>query len=200
MFLTLPVTILAHVGDEKPSANFGEYKVTLDFEGSAKAGENLLHVQIVNGTGAPVKGALVEVSAKQVEKMHYHQANAGSGNHAMGGMDGMSPSADPAKSMPGMHSMGSTPATVPAITIHGMGDDDYVGVITFASAGHWSLKTHVMFGDQMFMADLPVEVGVGGFPPATILALFIALNALIIGVAAKTKPPLVSAEHTVKPL
>ena len=93
-------------------------------------------------------------------------------------------------SMEGMSSISPTPATVPASDIEG----DYVGVIRFASAGHWTLNTHFSINGQTLNADFPVDVASGPSSFAlTVLAAFAGLNAFIIWAASFTKRTPVTA-------
>ena len=93
-------------------------------------------------------------------------------------------------SMEGMRSISPTSATVPANDIEG----DYVGVIRFATAGHWTLNPHFSINGQTLNADFPVDVASGSSSFAlTVLAAFAGLNAFIIWVASFTKPAPVAA-------
>ncbi len=63
----LPGTALAHGEGEKAIVKVGGYRVSLFFPESAKAGENPLHVQIMDEMGKPVTGARVDISAMPIE-------------------------------------------------------------------------------------------------------------------------------------
>ena len=204
LFLLLPNMVLAHGGDERTRILIGEYLLTPVFAKPPKTGDNFLYMQIVNGTGKPVSGAQVEISAKPVENNNPHQGNMTGGADMMNNMGDM-------QGMHAMHGMSPNPTTAPVHDMSSMGgmdaapaqtpfnelppsSGDYFGVITFSAPGHWKLNTHFTINGQMFNTDFPVDVGDRSSSFAiTALAAFIGLNALIIWIASFTKRNPVSA-------
>ena len=198
LFLLLPNRVLAHGGDERTRIMIGEYLLTPVFAKPPKTGDNFVYMQIVNGTGKPVSGAQVEISAKPVENTNPHQENVANGADMMNTMADM-------QGMHAMHGMGSSPTTAPIHDMSSMSgmdtattqapfnelppsSGDYFGVITFSAPGHWKLNTHFTINGQMFNTDFPVDVGDPSSSFAiTALAAFIGLNALIIWIASFTK-------------
>ncbi|MCX7114145.1 MAG: hypothetical protein NTX45_29555 [Proteobacteria bacterium] len=198
--LMLPGTVLAH-GEGGGTVIIGGYQVSLVFTEPVKAGQNLFHVQILDGMGMPVRGAQVIISAKPAESAQPHQGSM-AGMAGMAGMEGMAStegSAQEMGGMGGMHGMSHGPAAVPVRVTANETDAEYSGVIAFSAAGHWMANTHAIVNGQMLMADFPVDVEHASSAHAfAILVAFIALNAFIIWLASFTKRKSVLPEPTVE--
>ena len=209
LVLMLPGAALASGNaDEGTTVKVGGYQVSLGFSEAAKAGENPVHVQILDGMGMPVSGAQVEISAMPVEDTQQHQQAMQNGAPAMGGMPGMdAATATPAAAgMAGMSGMGkaSTPAgaatlepvaSVETVTAALQPADmagEYAGVILFPAAGHWMLNVHLSLNGQALDAGFPLDVA-GNSAGMVILGSFAGLNVVLIGAAAVTKRKPVSA-------
>jgi hypothetical protein len=185
----LPGTALAH-GGGGGTVIIGGYQVTLAFTEPARAGENLFHVQILDGMGMPTKGAQVIISAVTAESAQTHQGS-------MEGMKGMDSSTHKMGGMSGMHGMSQASSAI-RVTANET-EREYVGVIVLSAAGHWMVNTHVIINGQMLMADFPVEVEGGSSSYAiAILATFAGLNAFIIWAASFTKRKSVLPKPTVE--
>jgi len=209
LILVLPGTVLAH-GEGGGTVIIGGYQVSLVFTDPVKVGQNLFHVQILDGMGMPVRGAQVIVSAKPAESAQPHpggmagmEGMAGMGGMAgMEGMEGMASTEGGAQAMGGMggmHGMSHGPAAVPVRVTANETDAEYSGVIAFSATGHWMVNTHAIVNGQMLMADFPAEVEYtsSGYAFA-ILVAFIGLNAFIIWLASFTKRKSVLPEPTVE--
>ncbi len=195
--LMLPGTALAH-GGGGGTVIIGGYQVTLAFTEPARAGENLFHVQILDGMGMPSRGAQVIISAVSAESAQPHQGSM-EGMADMEGMAGMKGSANEMGGTGGMHGMSHAPVAVPVRVSANETEGGYVGVIAFSAAGHWLVNTHVSINDQMLMADFPLAVESGSSSYAfAILAAFIGLNAFIIWLASLTKRKPVLPKPTVE--
>ena len=182
LMLPLPGKALAHGTGEIVTVMTGGYRVSLDFEEPAKVGGNSVHVKILDGTGAPVSDAKLEVSAIPVKDTQQQQG-----------------SMESAAAMGGMHDMGgmANMATVPKVALSNelyRKTGDYFGVVAFPASGHWMLSAHLIIDGQMFMADFPAEIAGDYSASFAILAGFAGLNALIIWAAAQTKRKAVFAE------
>jgi hypothetical protein len=187
----LPGTALAH-GGGGGTAIIGGYQVTLAFTEPARAGENLFHVQILDGMGMPSRGAQVIISAVSAEGAQPHQGSM-EGMAGMEGMAEMKGSANEISGTDGRHGMSHAPAAVPVRVSANEAEGEYVGAIAFSAAGHWLVNTHVSINGQMLMVDFPLEVEGGSSDYAiAILVTFAGLNAVIIWAAsfAKRKPVL----------
>ncbi len=188
----LPGTALAH-GESGGTLIIGGYQVSLGFTEPAKAGQNLFHVQLLDGMGLPAKGARVTLSARPAVSAQPAQGSM----EGMEGMHSMGSSANTMSGMGGMHGMSHGPAAVPVQVTANETDTEYSGVITFSAPGHWTLNTHATVNDQMLMADFPVDVAGGSSAYAlTALTGFIGLNALIIWAASITKRKPFAAQPT----
>ena len=198
IFLPLPMlpgTALAH-GESGGTLIIGGYQVSLGFTEPAKAGQNLFHVQLLDGMGLPAKGAQVTLSARPAASAQPAQGSM-EGMAGMEGMTSMGGSANTMGGMGGMHGMSHGPAAVPVQVNANETDTEYSGVITFSAPGHWTLITHATVNGQMLMADFPVDVAGGSSAYAlTVLTRFIGLNALIIWAASITKRKPFAAQPT----
>ena len=83
LILVLPGTTLANGVPEGTKVTIDGYQVGLIFAEQVKAGDNSLHVQILDEKGLPVSGARVEISAMPVKDTQNHQKNMDSGAHTM---------------------------------------------------------------------------------------------------------------------
>ena len=203
LILVLPGTVLAH-GEGGGTVIIGGYQVSLVFTDPVKVGQNLFHVQILDGMGMPVRGAQVIVSAKPAESAQPHQGSM-AGMEGMEGMEGMAGmastegSAQKMGGMGGMHGMSHGPVAVPVRVTANETDAEYSGVIAFSAAGHWMVNTHAIVNGQMLMADFPAEIEYASSGYAfAILVAFIGLNAFIIWLASFTKRKSVLPEPTVE--
>jgi hypothetical protein len=192
--LILQGTTLAIGISDGTTVTIDGYQVGLIFAEQAKAGDNSLHVQILDKKGLPVSGARVEISAMPVKDTQNHQKNMDSGAHTMDGMEGMShsPATAPVHDMSSMGGLEATPTQVLSNEQFRKAGD-YFGIITFSAAGHWMLNTHFSINGQALDADFPVNVVASHSASFGILAGFVGLNALIIWAASVTRRNLVSA-------
>ena len=197
LILIRPVTTLANGASEGTKITIDGYQVGLIFAEQVKAGDNSLHVQILDEKGLPVSAARVEISAMPVKDTQNHQKNMDSGAHTMDGMDGMegmshSPATAPVHDMSSMGDLEATPTLVLSNEQFRKAGD-YFGIITFSAAGPWILNTHFSINGQALDADFPVNVVANHSASFGILAGFVSLNTLIIWAASVTRRKLVSA-------
>lgn len=194
LIMMLPGTALANSANEGTTVTIDEYQVSLVFAEPVKAGENPLHVQILDGMGVPVNGTRVEISAMPVGTQ---QEDMKSSEHMMDGMKGMQGMSHSLATAPvhDMASMGGLDAT-PTLVLSNeqfRKTGDYFGIITFSAPGHWTLNTRFSINGQTLDANFPVNVVASHSASFAILAGFAGLNALLIWAASVTRRTPVSA-------
>lgn len=181
LVLTLPSTTLAESGGDEKIVIVSGYQISLLFAESLTAGENPVHIQILDKrTGLPVKGAEAAIRTMLMIDPA----------HAMSGMQGMS------HNMGSMGGMNNAPVVTTPNQQPGM-EGDYIGILTFPTDGRWMLTTRLNINDQMFTAIFHVNVARSS-ASLIILLGFIALNAIIIYIASVTHRKPISAIPTGK--
>jgi hypothetical protein len=200
--LALPVGVLADSdeGENEFTQTVNGYRVTVSFEKPASVGENPIHIQLFDANNMPVSGAVLEVSVSEAELEHGHtQPEADTAAHdEMQGMPGME--------MPGMDMSGASehPAenpvdehsTMDMTTLEaGHESGEYAGEVTFDQAGECVLKVHLTVQGQLTQVDFPLSV-TQSHNGSSILAVFFAINVVIVGAALVMKSKSVSVKNT----
>lgn len=209
--LAWPGQAPGHGGDETIQAMLGPYRISLLFAEPVTTGANAVQVRVQDQSSWPVKVDRVILTTKPAAAPspdHHMAGMAHSGGQNMAGMDhsnmaGMDHTGMPGMNhdgMPGMtgekaamggmqHGMGHTktarPVLMTATGAPGM-EGGYRGEIAFANAGPWLVDAQIILDGQSLNAALPVSV-LDRPPPYGIIAGFIALNALIIWMASRTR-------------
>ena len=209
--LIFPRTAFASEEVEVYEAEVNGYHVSLGFIAEIKAGENEVHVQILDQEGLPVDSTEVEIMTMRMEE-DAHGENESHGaseteqtseHNNMPGME-MQPTYEPVEpsnghdNMPGMnvetepatestHSMETDSHQGSTILLeHHMEDSEYKGVLNFDKSGEWNVVVHFTVGGELLEVDFPVTV-VGAMSRYGVLAGIFGLNVAIISAAAIAK-------------
>lgn len=181
LFLLPPTIAFAHgeIGGMVMEVN--GYHVRLILPDVVRMGENQFQVLINGVDGAPVSGAVVEAAAQPVSGQPSHSHNPAPEATAddMAGMPGMD-MPTPASSMDSMDGHAAETVKLTAAPQAGL----YQGSISFPKDGAWALTIHLMIGSEMLNVQFPLDVAYATPAAYGIIAVFLALNVLIIGSAA----------------
>jgi len=198
--LVFPASVLADGGGEG-SVEFSQtidgYKVTLIFEEPPVVGENPVHVQVVDETGLPVAGAVVEVSMVARKPEHKEPSPSAhgdapkkpapavsTGHGAMSDKD--APVVAPTEAQPDSHDdepADSHPEMEMTTLEAGHDAGEYAGHITIPGAGEWNIRVHMTLADELTEIDFPLDVA-GSLTGAGILTGFAVFNVAILFAAA----------------
>jgi len=210
--LMFPRAAFASEEVEVYEAEVNGYHVSLGFIAEIKAGENEVHVKILDPEGLAVDPTTVEIMTMRMEEAtHGEDESHGateteptSEHDDMPGME-MQPASVPIEpsighdSMPGMemetepaiestHSMAADSYDGSAITVleHHMESSEYKGLLNFERSGEWNLVVHFTVGGELLEVDFPVTV-VGVISRYGVLAGIFGLNVAIVSAAALVK-------------
>ncbi len=203
--LAFPKAVLADGGEGGGEQEVNGYRVTLVFAEPVRKGENQFHIQITDSMGMPVTNAEVEVSAMPVEGMSEHAEASEAGHDENSEMEAEAPSVGLMTSNSGGMDMATEePATgvmkpnEPAADAHGeeslsvileptIESGEYAGEIHFEKSGDWMFNVHFTINGETTEVDFPVEIARQLVLNYAILAGFIAINIIMITMAAALK-------------
>ena len=188
--LIFPRTAFASEEVEMYEAEVNGYHVSLGFLAEIKAGENEVHVQILDPEGLPVDSTEVEIMTMRMEE----DAHGENESHGTSETEQTSEH----NNMPGMN-METEPATESTLSMetdshqgsttlleHHMEDSEYKGVLKFDKSGEWNVVVHFTVGGELLEVDFPVAV-VGAMSRYGVLTGIFGLNVAIISAAAIAK-------------
>ena len=188
--LLFPKTVIASEEVEVYEAEVNGYHVSLGFIAEIKAGENAVHVQILDPEGLPVDSTEVKIMTMRMEEDAHgenesHGASETEQTSVHNNMPGMNMETEPA--IESTHSMetGSHQGSI-ILLEHHIEDSEYKGVLNFDNSGEWNVVVHFTVGGELLEVDFPVTV-VGAISKYGVLVGIFGLNVAIVSAAAIAK-------------
>jgi hypothetical protein len=188
--LMFPRTAFASEEVEVYKAEVNGYHVSLGFIAEIKAGENEVHVQILDPEGLPVDSTEVEIMIMRMEEDAHgenesHGASETEETSEHNNMSGMKMETEPAtESTHGMEADSHQGSTT--LLEHHMEDSEYKGVLNFDNSGEWNVVVHFAVGDEFMEVEFPVNVA-GTISKFGVLAGIFGLNVAMVSTAAILK-------------
>jgi hypothetical protein len=187
IFLSIANLALADGGPHEEVSKVDGYNVKLNFvEGNPQVGQNKLKVEIKDVLDKPVDNSTVTVIA-ELYKTTAGTSTQGSG-HSSGGMD-MGEKKDTTTENTSEEIL---VRTVKADLMPGMEIGKYEGEINLEETGHWMVQVKFLILSRERVAEFPIDI-YGAPNSLGILAPFLIINVVIIGVAAITRKKRVGA-------
>ena len=206
--LLFPRTVSASKPGETFEAEVNGYHVSLSFTREIKAGENEVHVQIVDSQDQFVTPTELGISVIPIEEEvheateshdlhgteqaaeHSTDTTATSGHAAPvsghANMPGMDTDSEPAPQSSHNMETGSHEEFGMVMLEPEMHGSEYKGAINFDQAGEWNLVVHFTVGDELLEVDFPLNVA-GTISKYGVLAGIFGLNIAIVSTAAILK-------------
>lgn len=196
--LAFPKTVLADGGEGGIEQEVNGYHVSLNFVEPARVGENQFHIQITDALGMPVTNAKVEVSAMPAEGMSEHGESSEAEHDEIsevgvmtsnsGGMDmttdepatGVMKPSEPAGDAHGEE-------TLSAILEPSNEAGEYAGEMHFEKSGAWMFNVHITVNGETTEVEFPLEIARQLILNYAILTGFIAINIIVVIMAAVLK-------------
>ena len=205
--LAFPKTVFADGGEGGIEQEVNGYHVSLNFVEPARVGENQFHIQITDAIGLPVTNAEVEVSAMPAEGMSEHgeSSEAEHDENSEMEMEAETPSVGVMTSNSGGMDMateepaaGVMKPNEPAGDAHGEETlsailepsneaGEYAGEMHFEKSGEWMFNVHFTVNGETTEVEFPFEIARQLILNYAVLAGFIAINVIVVIMAAVHK-------------